>query len=58
MACYNKFMAQYSELLGFWTLSIMWSSKNIRVHNTLETDLFLSSGEGRDTYTVHSISKN
>jgi hypothetical protein len=44
-------MVYKTELLGFWTFSIVWYS---REHDVSELDLFPSSGEGggQDTYSV------
>jgi hypothetical protein len=39
---------QHSELLGFWTLPMVWNS-NTRKHNVSETAQFLSSYDGRKT---------
>jgi hypothetical protein len=48
---------KHSELLGFWTLSILGYSKD-REHNFWKLDLFLFSGVGEDTYTVGSLRKS
>jgi hypothetical protein len=41
-----------SELLGFWTLSIIQNSKYWKTQPFWKLDLFLSSGEGRETSTL------
>jgi hypothetical protein len=61
-------MVRNTELLGFWTFSVAWYS---REHNVSETgilekttfrklDLFPSSGEGggEDTYSVGPLRKS
>jgi hypothetical protein len=45
-----------SELLGFWTLSIVQYSE--KLENTIrKLDLFPSSGEEGDTYSVGSLER-
>jgi hypothetical protein len=38
--------------LGFWTLSIVWNSKQLENTKFRKLELFPSSGEGRDTPTL------
>jgi hypothetical protein len=49
-----------SELMGFWTVSIIWDSKKLETTTFRKLDLFPSSGKGgeRDTYSVGSLRKS
>jgi hypothetical protein len=49
---------QGSELLVFLTLSISWYSKKVENATLWKLDLFPSSGEGGDTYSVGSPRKS
>jgi hypothetical protein len=49
---------QYSELMHFWTLSIVWDSKNHRIQHIRNLDLFLSSREGGEIYSVGPLRKS
>jgi hypothetical protein len=40
------------KLLGVWTLSIVWYSKKLENTTFQKLDLFPSSGERGDTYSV------
>jgi hypothetical protein len=44
------------ELLGFWTFSIVWYSRNQKDTTFRKLDLFPSSGMGKDTYGSHKES--
>jgi hypothetical protein len=46
-----------SELLGFWTLSIVRNAKKIDDTTFRKLDLFPSSGEGWETDSVESVIK-
>jgi hypothetical protein len=48
---------KHSESLGLWTLSIV---RNSKLENTTfrKLDLFPSSDEGRETYSVGSLRKS
>jgi hypothetical protein len=48
--CANKF--GNLKLLGVWTLSIVWYSKKLENTMFQKLDLFPSSGERGDTYSV------
>jgi hypothetical protein len=47
----------FSEILGFWTLSVIWYSKKLENTTFRKLDLFLSSGDGADTQSVGSRTK-
>jgi hypothetical protein len=47
-----------SELLSFWTFSIVRYSKNSRKATFQKLDLFPSSGEWGDTYSVGPLRKS
>jgi hypothetical protein len=55
----NQTISQYTELLDFWTFSIVqyFGSRNTTFR---KMDLFLSSGEfgGENTYSVWSLRKS
>jgi hypothetical protein len=47
-----KTYALYSELLGSWTLSIVWNSKKLEKTMLRELGLFRSSGDGKKISTL------
>jgi hypothetical protein len=49
---YRKTWLVSPELLGFWTLYIVWYSKKLENATFRKLDLFPSSGEGGETPTL------